>query len=162
MTEGVLRELATDSKSDMEPEDYLFLLVSDDFVTEKCWWRHVAWIHMMYEYIFFLNSLESLYLHTFPPFQQGCFTVTMTMVPSIKPKRTTECKPSTHNVSSQSIHKQTHNASLNSTTMLVRTSLGSLKPALQQLSGCAVQKGLSLSPSPVSYTHLTLPTITKV
>ena len=36
MTEGVLRELATYSKSDMEPEDYLFLLVSDDFVTEKC------------------------------------------------------------------------------------------------------------------------------
>ena len=89
MTEEVLRQLAMDSDSDMEPKnDDSLPDHGDDFVVES---SNEA---MLDEPVYFVHvcvcvkkSLESICLLNYPPFQQGCFFVTMTTAHSITQKQ---------------------------------------------------------------------------
>ena len=90
MTNSVLRQQAIDSNSYTEPEDNDFLPDSDDLFSlsessdrdmsdEPVYFVHVC--------VCVKKSLESICLLNYPPFQQGCFFVTMTTAHSITQKQ---------------------------------------------------------------------------
>ena len=67
------------------------------------------------------KGLEIVCIRNYPPFQYGCFFlfVTRTTAYALSQKQTLGCMLSRCKVSPQSVHKQTHDASLNVATLLV-------------------------------------------